>query len=224
MNIAFRILLASFLLQTATTNGEVLLSTLNNRQNSPPLYAIIGNYFGEYLIGSVVVQTGKNPDGYTLNSVTLTMDDASGSPINFYGAISDLSNSNADAVALIGSSTPRRAGRYTYRPESRYFLKPNTEYLFGAHAPGNAWNNHFIVPVTTADERVRSSDGWRINYTASHRVVGGGFELISNVGVPLIAIDATKISPPKPTPPPPAFWRCYSAFFGIEWRSHQLRQ
>lgn len=162
MNTVFRILLASFLLQSTATNGEILLSTLNNRQNSPPLHASIGNYFGEYIIGSVVVQTGNNPNGYTLNSVTLTFDDASGSPINFYGALSDLSNSIADAVALTGSSTPRRAGRYTFRPESRYFLKPNTEYLFGAHAPYNAWNNHFLLPVTTADERGRSSDGWRI--------------------------------------------------------------
>lgn len=80
-------------------------------------------------------------------------------------------------------------------------MKPNTEYLFGAHAPGNAWNNLFLLPGTTVDERVRSSDGWRITYTASYRVVGGGFELISTDGVPLIAIDATKISPPKPTPP-----------------------
>ena len=202
MSTTIRILLASFLLTTTATNGEILLSTLDNRQNSPPLYTLIGNYFGEYFIGSVVVQTGKNPDGYTLNSVTLTFDDPSGSPINFYGAISDLSNSIADAVALTGSSTPRRAGRYTFRPESRYFLKPNTEYLFGAHAPGNAWNNHFALPVTTADERVRSSDGWRINYTAASRAIGGEFELVSDGGVPLIAIDATKISPPKPTPPP----------------------
>lgn len=201
MNNVFRILIALFLLQSATTNGEVLLSTLNNRQNSPPLYAFIGNYFGENLVGGIIVQTGQNPDGYTLNSVTLTMDDASGSPVNFFGVLSDLSASNDRQVALIGSSTPRRAGRYTYRPESRYFLKPNTEYHFAAWAPGNAWGNHFLLPVTTADERVRSSDGWRITYTASHRVVGGGFELISNVGVPLIAIDATKISPPKPTPP-----------------------
>ena len=201
MKTVFRILLALFLLQTATTNGEVLLSTLNNRQNSPTLYATIGNYFGEYRIGSVVVQTGKNPDGYTLNSVTLTMDDASGSPVNFYGAIIDLSNDRL--VDLIGSSTPRRAGRYTYRPESRYFLKPNTEYLFSVHAPFNAWNNHFALPVTTADERVRSSDGWRINYTfLASRFIGGEPELIGAVGVPLIAIDATKISPPKPTPPP----------------------
>ena len=204
MNIAFRILLASFLLQAATTNGEILLSTLNNRQNSPPLHAAIGNYFGEYIIGRVVVQTGNNPNGYTLNSVTLTFDDASGSPINFYGALSEMFTSNKRAIVLIGSSTPRRAGRYTYRPESRYFLKPNTEYLFGAHAPGNAWNNHFLLPGTRADERVRSSDGWRINYTAFDRVIGAyeDFELISDGGVPLIAIDATKISPPKPTPPP----------------------
>ena len=201
MNIAFRILLALFLLQAATTNGEVLLSTLNNRQNSPPLYATIGNYFGEYRIGSVVIQTGKNPDGYTLNSVSIIMDDASGSPVNFYGAIIDLSNDRL--VDLIGSSTPRRAGRYTYRPESRYFLKSNTEYLFSVHAPFNAWNNHFALSVTTADERVRSSDGWRINYTfLASRFIGGEPELIGAVGVPLIAIDATKITPPKPTPPP----------------------
>ena len=70
------------------------------------------------------------------------------------------------------------------------------------HAPFNAWNNHFLLPGTTADERVRSSDGWRINATAAYRVIGGEPELISAAGVPLIAIDATKISPPKPTPPP----------------------
>ena len=202
MNTAFRILLASFLLQSTAANGEILLSTLNNRQNSPPLYATIGNYFGEYRIGSVVIQTGKNPNGYTLNSVSIIMDDASGSPVNFYGAIIDLSNDRL--VDLIGSSTPRRAGRYTYRPESRYFLKSNTEYLFSVHAPFNAWNNHFALSVTTADERVRSSDGWRINYTfLASRFIGGEPELIGAVGVPLIAIDATKISPPKPTPPPP---------------------
>ena len=178
MNTVFRILLASFLLQTATTNGEILLSTLNNRQNSPPLYAVIGNYFGEYRIGSVWVQTGKNPDGYMLNSVSIIMDDAQGSPINFYGVVSESFTSNDLPILFTGSSTPRRAGRYTYRPESRYFLKPNTEYLFSVLAPFNAWNDYFLLPVTTADERVRSSDGWRINYTASHRVVSGGFELI----------------------------------------------
>lgn len=91
MNNAFRILLASFLLQSAATNGEILLSTLNNRQNSFPLHAPIGNYFGEYFIGSFVVQTGNNPNGYTLNSVTLTFDDPSGSPINFtYPSVSSL--------------------------------------------------------------------------------------------------------------------------------------
>ena len=202
MNAVFRILLALFLLQTATTNGEVLLSTLNNRQSSLPLHALIGNYFGEYFIGSVVVQTGKNPDGYTLNSVTLTFDDASGSPINFTLSLSELPTSNDRPIHLTGSRTPRRAGRYTYRPESRYFLKPNTEYLFGVHAPGNAWNNLFLLPGTRVDERVRSSDGWRITYTAAYRVISGDVELISKGGVPLIAIDATKISPPKPTPPP----------------------
>ena len=202
MKTVFRILLASFLLQTATTNGEILLSTLNNRQNSPPLYAPIGNLFGEYLIGGFVVQTGKNPDGYTLNSVTLTMDDASGSPINFYVSLSELPTPNHRLIHLTGSRTPRRAGRYTYRPESRYFLKPNTTYNFAAWAPFNARNNHFALLGTRADERVRSSDGWRINATAAYRIISGDVELISKGGVPLIAIDATKISPPKPTPPP----------------------
>ena len=36
----------------------------------------------------------------------------------------------------------------------------------------------------------------------AYRIIGGDVELISKDGVPLIAIDATKISPPKPTLPP----------------------
>ena len=202
MNTAFRILLASFLLQSTATNGEILLSTLNNRQNSPPLYAFIGNYFGDNLVGSIVVQTGNNPNGYTLNSVTLTLGDASGSPEYFFAAVIEAFDRNANTVALLGNSFPRRAGRYTYRPESRYFLKPNTEYFFSAISSDNAWNNHFLVPVTEADERVRSSDGWRINFVAQSKVTASGIEVLRTGGVPLIAIDATKISPPKPTPPP----------------------
>ena len=81
-------------------------------------------------------------------------------------------------------------------------MKPNTAYHFAAWAPFNARNNHFLLPGTTVDERVRSSDGWRINATGAYRIIGGGVELISKDGVPLIAIDATKISPPQPTPPP----------------------
>lgn len=57
------------------------------------------------------------------------------------------------------------------------------------------------MPVTSADEQVRSSDGWRINYTFASRVTASGTEIIAEGGVPLIAIDATKISPPKPSPP-----------------------
>lgn len=130
MNTVFRILLASFLLTTAATNGEILLSTLNNRQNSPPRYALIGNYFGEYFIGSVVVQTGNNPNGYTLNSLTLTFNDPSGSPINFYVSLSELPTSNDRLIHLTGSRTPRRAGRYTYRPESRYFFETQHRISF----------------------------------------------------------------------------------------------
>ena len=202
MNNAFRILLASFLLQTATTNGEILLSTLNNRQNSPPLHAVIGNYFGEDRTGNFSVQTGNNPNGYILNSVTLTLGDASGSPDDFLVGVSETFDLNDTPAVLLGNSIPRRPGRYTYRPQFRYFLKPNTEYLFSVLALFNAWNNHFLLPVTTADERVRSSDGWRITYTSALASRANGTELIAEGGVPLIAIDATKISPPQPTPPP----------------------
>lgn len=115
MNAVFRILLALFLLQTATTNGEVLLSTLNNRQNSQPLHAAIGNYFGDIRIGSIFVQTGNNSDGYLLNSVTLTLGDASGSPDYFFATVSEALLNDTPAV-LLGNSIPRRAGRYTYPP------------------------------------------------------------------------------------------------------------
>ena len=201
MSTTIRILLASFLLQSAATNGEVLLSTLNNRQNSPPLHAAIGNYFGEDRAVSFSVQTGNNPDGYLLNSVTFNLGDASGSPDYFLIGVSETFLIDTPAV-LLGNSIPRRAGRYTYPPQFRYFLKPNTEYLFSAVAFGNTWNNYFLLPVTTADERVRSSDGWRITYTVALASRASGNEAIAEGGVPLIAIDATKISPPKPTPPP----------------------
>ncbi len=201
MSTTIRILLASFLLQSTAANGEILLSTLNNRQNSPPRHAAIGNYFGEDRAVSFSVQTGNNPDGYLLNSVTFNLGDASGSPDYFLVGVSQTFLNDTPAV-LLGNSIPRRAGRYTYRLESRYFLKPNTEYLFSAVAFGNTWNNYFLLPVTTADERVRSSDGWRITYTVALASRASGNEAIAEGGVPLIAIDATKISPPKPTPPP----------------------
>lgn len=186
------------------TNAATVLSTLGKEK--AVLRSTIGNVFGEDHLASVAIKTGSHSDGYLLNSITVEMGNAGGSPSGLRVTIAPYPSSGEPLVLLDAPSAPRRAGRYTAKPKSEFFMAPNSKYFLVAGAGGNAWNNYFTLPVTLDTTSSHSSFGWRINSALLAKFNSfGEIEPISALGIPLIAIDATPVlPPPPPMPKPPA--------------------
>jgi hypothetical protein len=79
--------------------------------------------------------SGNNIGGYMLNSIQLSLADASGNPTAFTAMLYGKDN-NFTAIhpgsslgSLDGSTNPTTDGIYTYTPDSSMFLSPNTIYF-----------------------------------------------------------------------------------------------
>jgi hypothetical protein len=152
--------------------------------------------------------TGTNPGGYTLNSIQLSMTDATGNPSGFTVMIYKLAagaivyeSPGSLLTTLNGSSDPETAGIYTYTPASSLTLLPAVYYIVltagttvatGAYewssTPSTAYNpvDGWFEAIGPAGNQSQSSDGssWDSGAATAHDW--------------RLAINATAIPEPSP--------------------------
>jgi len=153
--------------------------------------------------------TGTNPGGYTLNSIQLSMTDATGNPSGFTVMLYAPHNSGSGVPVpgiildtLNGSANPATSGTYTYTPASSITLSPNTAYFLGITAgttvatgayewsstPSTAYNpvDGWFEAIGPAGNQSQSSDGssWDSGAATAHDW--------------RLAINATAIPEPSP--------------------------
>ncbi len=161
----------------------------------------VGLFFGGPITRGGAFTTGANPDGYTLNSVSLRMGAGSGVPAGFVVTLhSDSSGLPGTLIsALTGNSNPFADGDYAYTAAS-VSLSPTTTYFVVADAddvstPTNSNNFRWRVTDSGSDASV---DGWSIaDGHAQSFNNGGGWS--STTGALFMSIDATPVSVPEPT-------------------------
>jgi hypothetical protein len=109
--------------------------------------------------------TGTNVEGYALNSIQLSMADASGNASGFTVMLYTSAQSNGSPASNLsnfsGSSDPATSGIYTYSPISTFTLLPDTLYFI----------------VLTAGTAVANNDAfeWSLASTHSYNQTGQWF-------------------------------------------------
>jgi hypothetical protein len=171
INIVMILAITLLTLQIIQAQGTTYLSNLGQASDGN---LAVGS--DSWIAGGI--STGNNADGYSLDSVQLTMTDASGNPSGFtamiYGA-ADIHGGIFPASSLRtlgGSLNPATGGIFTYTPVSSLTLAPNTDYFIvltagtaGAYEwsfthssvfnPGDAW----VLSISLG-----SSDGSNWNF------------------------------------------------------------
>jgi hypothetical protein len=152
-------------------------------------------------------ETGPNAGGYSINSVSLALENAQGSPnqpitVSIYDSVGDLPGSEIFNGLLSGPASPTTSGLYSYSPSVTLTLDANTTYWITAtstSSPGAyIWSYTSSVSYTAAD-------GWSIpgtadsanTYALSSDNASTWFH--SGSGSPsLFSIDATPVAAPEP--------------------------
>jgi hypothetical protein len=135
----------------------------------------------------VEFQTGTNAAGYTLNSVSFLMANASTAPSPTAFEIDVLAADDSTEMFLpfSVSSNPITAGLYTYSVPS-VLLAANTDYWLSCHNPGSGTYEWDYADNTTAT----TVGGWSI--TGNIGPAG-----TSASGIPMFAISATAVPEPS---------------------------
>src|SRR5208282_1548934 len=112
-------------------------------------------------------QTGRNADGYMLNTVQLGMTDVSGNPSGFtvmvYANLSPVTILPGSSIGTLnGSTNPATGGIFTYPPASDLTLSPGTPY--------------FIV-LTAGTAIADGAYEWSLAGANSYNPSGGWFSL-----------------------------------------------
>ncbi|HEX3801183.1 MAG TPA: choice-of-anchor R domain-containing protein [Verrucomicrobiae bacterium] len=179
--LAYIFALATLASQTAYTQGTTYLSDLNAMTT--------GNVsIGSDSWAAEIFFTGNDPNGYLLNSVQLSMANASGNPSGFtvglYSVVvRGFGVPGSSLESLSGTSNPANGGLYAYTPDSNLVLSPNTAYFLvltsGTTVANGAyeWNlgggnsiqsDHWNIGDNTGNTGYESSsDGstWNFNFT-----------------------------------------------------------
>ena len=141
----------------------------------------------------------KAPNGYTLHSATLRLDDATGTPASDFSvalhALEGQTPASASLATLSGSTSPTTAGTYTYTCSGDgCALQPGATYFIVATSTGSTGaDNHYNWRTTTAttETLVPTGNGWLI--ANGHRRDGLTWQQIAGPGRMKVAagIDAT---------------------------------
>ncbi len=134
--------------------------------------------------------TGQNAGGYLLDSIQLSMTDASGNPSGFaammYMLVDPASGSETYIGTLSGSLNPAVAGIYAYTPTDNLILLPNTYYSLLLTAETAVANGAYELSLTGTNLGY-PSNGW----------AGPGFGNFSiATEFPQYAITATPVPEP----------------------------
>lgn len=111
-------------------------------------------------------ETGTNAGGYSLNSVQLIMNAASGSPSGFYVSIYNVSDISPYGPQnslgnLSGSANPSAGGLFTYTA-SDITLSPSTYYFILVNASRPIAQGAYDWSAVFGSS-INNSDGWIIN-------------------------------------------------------------
>jgi len=184
---------------TSAANADVLVSNLSEAQ--------IGGVSVGQLNGVTFMQranaftTGSAAAGYTLNSATLKMSNASGDPSDFSLELFSESSGNpgSSLAALSGSSDPATAGDFTYTATGVTLL-PNTTYFLVADAANSGPNvSDFYSWGQTLSTAQTTTDGWTVADVSRFSPNDGATWSAGN-SVLLFSIDATGVPAiPEPT-------------------------
>jgi hypothetical protein len=153
------VVVSLFIFQITHAQGTIYLSNLSETSA------------GSLQVGSDLwlaadFHTGNDTGGYSLDSITLEMMDATGNPDNFlvmvYSSVATIAIFPGSSLgALNGSANPSTAGIYTYIPASSLTLLPNTDYFIVlTAATAVADNANYNWSYVTANS-YNPSAGWR---------------------------------------------------------------
>jgi hypothetical protein len=164
--------------------------------------------------------TGSNSDGYILNSISLLMSAASGSPSGFNVSIYSVSTSEyyppgSFIGSLSGNSNPSTSGIYSYTtsgitllPDTHYFVVVNaaTPQTVGTYQ----WNYHSLDDIP-----VSGIDGWGLSLLYDTSTDGLTWNY-ARISLPQLAVYAT----PVPEPSTLALGALGALFLGFRrWRN-----
>jgi len=156
---------------------------------------------------AAILEVGNNASGYILNSVQLTMADASGKPSDFTVMLyaSDGNPSGAfpgnSIGTLNGSLSPVTGGIYTFFPASSITLLPRTEYYLVLTAGTPVANGAYDWSLA-GTYSYNPSGGWGV--ANDHGIIGtylssrNGLSWGANQGNLQFAITATPVPEPSP--------------------------
>ena len=138
-------------------------------------------------------QTGPSPAGYTLNSIQLSLGNATGNPIGIEVMIWDFRN--RQSLANLSGSDPFTAGLYTYTA-SDLSLLPSTVYWFAVKSSTTAATGSFQWNYSAPGGFILGSDLWNGGsyQTSSDGVV---WDRGNSVGKLQFAVNATAIPEPS---------------------------
>ncbi len=161
-----------------------------------------GNSVGSDSWYAVEFRTGPNVGGYVLNTVQLTMTDASGSPSGFtvmlYSAFVGAGTSPGSSLGtLSGSLNPVTSGIYTYTPTSSLTLLPGTFYFIVLTA-GTAVANGAYGWSYVGTYSYSQSGGWGTDASVLHCSDGSSWS-------PILSVDAQYAITATPVPEPGVF-------------------
>ena len=166
--------------------------------------------------------TGSNSGGYSLDSIQLSVAQASGSPSDFavmlYSSAGYAGPLPATSLGtLSGSASPSMAGIYTYTPGAQITLAPSTAYYIVMTAGTAFLDGAYSLDMNAGP--YSTSDGWGEALFLRSPVGNSAWFLDSQVlGVAQLAIYATPV--PEPSTLALLFW----ASLFLVWHRRKAKQ
>jgi hypothetical protein len=163
---------------------------------------------GSLAVGSdswlaILFLSGTNASGYTVNSIQLTLTDATGNPSDFTVMLWDDSLSSASSLGTFsGPTDPTAAGIYTYTAPANLILSERNLY-FIVVTSGTAVANGAYDWSVAGSGSYDQNGGWFPGFTGEGQVStstdGSSWNSIAGENVLQFAINATPIPEPSPS-------------------------
>lgn len=155
---------------------------------------------GEDWVGSEF-ECGNNIDGYSFDSVQLSMGNAVGTPSGFSVMLYSSAGGTAPdpgsvLETLAGPNDPSTAGIYTYTTPEDIELLPDTDYFIVVTAK-TSLNTSYTWNYTSSNSSYDSGDGWTTESDNSYYSVGTGLAWSRGIGMSQFSVTASAVSEPS---------------------------
>ena len=171
--------------------------TVSNLDQTKDSVAYVGRDLWGNSSSAAGFTTGSNSGGYTLQSVTVKMENTVGSPTGLTVAIHASSGGNPAASAtytLTGPNPPLPNAQNTYSCVGTCSLDAGAEYflVLSATAPSTG-DNYYIVETTNSNNETNTpaGAGWSIANVSKYRFDGGNWTDSNSSNTLLFKVAAT---------------------------------